>query len=57
MDYAVVKLIHQSAVALSIAGFFVRGAASLAGARLECAGVRSEDAAARRRHGAARFPP
>ena len=33
MDYAVVKLIHQSAVALSITGFFVRGAASLAGAR------------------------
>jgi uncharacterized membrane protein SirB2 len=32
MDYAVVKLVHQSAVALSIAGFFVRGAASLAGA-------------------------
>jgi len=33
MDYAVVKLVHQSAVTLSLAGFFVRGAASLAGAR------------------------
>ena len=33
MDYAAVKLVHQTAVALSIAGFFVRGAASLAGAR------------------------
>ena len=33
MDYAVVKLIHQWAVTLSLAGFFVRGAASLAGAR------------------------
>jgi len=32
VDYATVKLIHQSAVALSLAGFFVRGAASLAGA-------------------------
>ena len=32
MDYAVVKLVHQSAVALSIGGFFVRGAASFAGA-------------------------
>ncbi|MDY0748337.1 SirB2 family protein [Paucibacter sp. R3-3] len=31
--YAAVKLVHQSAVALSITGFFVRGAASLAGAR------------------------
>jgi hypothetical protein len=56
MDYAVVKLIHQSAVALSITGFFVRGAASLAGARW-VRGVAREDAAARRRHGAARFPP
>ena len=33
MDYLAVKLVHQSAVALSIASFFVRGAASLAGAR------------------------
>ena len=33
MDYAAVKLVHQTAVALSIAGFFVRGAASLAGAQ------------------------
>jgi len=33
MDYAVVKLVHQSAVTLSLAGFFLRGAASLAGAR------------------------
>jgi uncharacterized membrane protein SirB2 len=32
MDYATLKLIHQGAVALSIAGFFARGAASLAGA-------------------------
>jgi uncharacterized membrane protein SirB2 len=32
MDYATVKLIHQSAVALSLTGFFVRGAASLSGA-------------------------
>jgi uncharacterized membrane protein SirB2 len=33
MDYFAVKLIHQTAVALSITGFFVRGAASLAGAQ------------------------
>jgi hypothetical protein len=33
VEYAVVKLVHQSAVALSITGFFVRGAASLADAR------------------------
>ena len=33
MDYAVVKLVHQGAVALSVTGFFVRGAASLVGAR------------------------
>lgn len=33
MDYVAVKLIHQTAVALSIAGFFARGVASLAGAR------------------------
>jgi uncharacterized membrane protein SirB2 len=33
MDYSAIKLVHQSAVALSIGGFFVRGAASLAGAR------------------------
>jgi uncharacterized membrane protein SirB2 len=32
VDYAVVKLVHQSAVALSLAGFIVRGAAGLAGA-------------------------
>ncbi|MBL8278120.1 MAG: SirB2 family protein [Pelomonas sp.] len=29
MDYATIKLIHQTAVALSVTGFFVRGAASL----------------------------
>ena len=33
MDYATVKLVHQVAVALSLTGFFVRGAASLGGAR------------------------
>ena len=33
MDYAAVKLVHQTAVALSITGFFVRGAASLASAQ------------------------
>ena len=32
MDYATVKLVHQGAVTLSIAGFVLRGAASLAGA-------------------------
>ena len=32
MDYALIKLIHQTAVALSVTGFFVRGAASLADA-------------------------
>ena len=32
IDYAAVKLVHQGAVALSLTGFFVRGAASLAGA-------------------------
>lgn len=32
MDYSTIKLIHQSAVALSLTGFFARGAASLAGA-------------------------
>ncbi|MFT3816770.1 MAG: SirB2 family protein [Rubrivivax sp.] len=32
MDYAAVKLVHQTAVTLSIAGFVLRGAASLAGA-------------------------
>ena len=32
MDYATLKLVHQTAVPLSISGFFVRGAASLAGA-------------------------
>ena len=33
LDYSAVKLVHQSAVALSVTGFFVRGAASLGGAR------------------------
>lgn len=33
MDYATVKLIHQSAVALSIGGFVLRAFASLMGAR------------------------
>lgn len=33
MDYGTVKLVHQTAVTLSIAGFLVRGAASLAGAQ------------------------
>jgi uncharacterized membrane protein SirB2 len=33
MDYSTVKLVHQAAAALSVGGFFVRGAASLAGAR------------------------
>jgi len=33
MEYATLKLVHQGAVVLSIAGFFVRGAAGLAGAR------------------------
>lgn len=32
MEYATVKLVHQTAVALSIGGFFVRGACSLLGA-------------------------
>jgi uncharacterized membrane protein SirB2 len=32
MDYATLKLVHQTAVALSLAGFFVRGAGSLSGA-------------------------
>ena len=32
VDYFAVKLVHQSAVALSVSGFFVRGAASLTGA-------------------------
>lgn len=32
MDHATLKLIHQAAVALSIAGFFARGAAALSGA-------------------------
>jgi uncharacterized membrane protein SirB2 len=32
MDYFLVKTIHQSAVALSLAGFFARGGASLLGA-------------------------
>lgn len=33
MDYATVKLLHQSAVALSITGFVLRGAGALLGAR------------------------
>jgi uncharacterized membrane protein SirB2 len=33
MNYATIKLIHQSAVALSITGFAIRGGASLMGAR------------------------
>jgi uncharacterized membrane protein SirB2 len=32
VDYGVIKSVHQGAVALSVAGFFARGAASLAGA-------------------------
>jgi uncharacterized membrane protein SirB2 len=32
LDYYTVKLVHQGAVALSLAGFAIRGAASLAGA-------------------------
>jgi uncharacterized membrane protein SirB2 len=32
MDYAALKLVHQSAVALSLAGFVARGAGMLAGA-------------------------
>ena len=32
MEYATVKLVHQTAVTLSISGFVLRGAASLAGA-------------------------
>jgi uncharacterized membrane protein SirB2 len=32
LDYAAVKLVHQGTVVLSLTGFFVRGAASLAGA-------------------------
>jgi uncharacterized membrane protein SirB2 len=33
VDYFALKLVHQSAVALSLTGFFVRGGASLSGAR------------------------
>jgi uncharacterized membrane protein SirB2 len=33
LDYATLKLVHQGAVALSLTGFFARGAASLAGSR------------------------
>ena len=33
MDYVVVKLVHQTAVTLSISGFFIRGAASVSGAQ------------------------
>lgn len=32
MDYDTVKLVHQSAVALSVGGFFVRGLGALSGA-------------------------
>ena len=32
LDYATLKLVHQSAVALSVTGFFVRGLASFSGA-------------------------
>ena len=32
LDYATLKLVHQSAVTLSMAGFVVRGAASFVGA-------------------------
>jgi uncharacterized membrane protein SirB2 len=32
MDYLIVKTVHQSAVALSFAGFFARGLGALAGA-------------------------
>ncbi len=32
MDYATVKLVHQTAVTLSLTGFFARGAGTLAGA-------------------------
>lgn len=32
LDYAAVKVVHQSAVALSLTGFLLRGAASLSGA-------------------------
>ena len=32
MDYLLLKTVHQGAVVFSITGFFVRGAASLAGA-------------------------
>jgi uncharacterized membrane protein SirB2 len=40
LDYAAVKLVHQGTVALSLTGFLIRGAASLAGA----AWVRSRSA-------------
>lgn len=33
MDYFAIKLVHQTAATLSIAGFVVRGAASLVGAQ------------------------
>jgi uncharacterized membrane protein SirB2 len=32
MDYFILKAIHQGAITLSVAGFFARGAGSLAGA-------------------------
>src|SRR4051812_22638712 len=33
MDYLAIRTFHESAVALSVTGFAIRGAASLAGAR------------------------
>lgn len=33
VDYAIVKLVHQSAVVLTLTGFVIRGAASMAGAQ------------------------
>lgn len=32
LDYAAIKLVHQGAVVLSVAGFFIRGGAAFAGA-------------------------
>ena len=40
MDYGALKLVHQSAVVLSFAGFFARGAGMLAEARGSAAAVR-----------------
>jgi uncharacterized membrane protein SirB2 len=33
VDYALLKIVHQGAVVLSLGGFFARGAAGLSGAR------------------------